>query len=111
MAIKLVDGRSLKFEKNAYGLEGAYLATAITSKVSEHMDAGIFKMRDVSFGWEYTFDEILYVIEGTVKVTSDEGKTYVLNGGDIIFFSKGEKVTFACESTSCCCFVRYPPQV
>ena len=38
------------------------------------------------FAWELTYEEIDYVIEGTLTVTID-GKKYTANAGDVLFCS------------------------
>ena len=40
------------------------------------------------FAWELTYEEIDYVIEGTLTVTID-GKKYTANAGDVLFVPSG----------------------
>lgn len=44
-----------------------------------------------TFDWEYDADERAYVLEGKVKVTTEEGKDAEINKGDLVLFPKGLK--------------------
>jgi uncharacterized cupin superfamily protein len=44
---------------------------------------------------DYTFhgDELWYVVEGTIEVTYDDGRRYMLSAGDVGAFPKGAHAT------------------
>ncbi|MGO4303631.1 cupin domain-containing protein [Cupriavidus sp. RAF12] len=39
-----------------------------------------------TFDWHYTVDEIVYILEGEVRVTDAHGRTYTLKAGSIGYF-------------------------
>jgi len=47
-----------------------------------------------TFDWEYECDEIAYVLEGKVKITTKDGTTVEINQGDLVSFPKGLKCTW-----------------
>lgn len=89
------------------GMEGAYVGTIFAPEQTKNLGAGIFQMDKQAFDITYTYDEVTVIISGQVKITVD-GKTHILNRGDIGYFSKGTKVHFEsdgiCESFN----VTYP---
>ena len=43
------------------------------------------------FDWEYDEDETFYVLEGNVKVTTDDGEEVEFGKGDLVIFPKGTR--------------------
>ena len=41
------------------------------------------------FDWYYDTNEICYILEGKVEVTTEDGKRYVIEKGDLVTFPKG----------------------
>jgi len=46
------------------------------------------------FDWQYDDNEIFYVLEGKVKVTTTEGEEVEFGKGDLVSFPKGVKCTW-----------------
>ena len=46
------------------------------------------------FDWQYDENEIFYVLEGKVKVVTDEGEEVEFAKGDLVKFPKGVKCTW-----------------
>ena len=46
------------------------------------------------FDWEYDDDETFYVLEGRVKVVTDDGEEVEFGKGDLVRFPKGVKCTW-----------------
>ena len=58
------------------------------------MGCGIMEMERTTFPWTLTYDEIDYVIEGTLQILMDE--TVVTAGpGELIFIPKGSNIRFS----------------
>ena len=60
-----------------------------------------------SFDWELTYEEIDYVIEGTLTVTID-GTTYTAHAGDVLFVPSGSKVTWGSPDKARVFYATYP---
>lgn len=46
------------------------------------------------FDWEYDDNETFYVLEGKVKVTTNDGEEVEFGKGDLVTFPKGLKCTW-----------------
>ena len=46
------------------------------------------------FDWSYDEKEMFYVLEGKVKVVTDDGEEAVFGKGDLVTFSQGVKCTW-----------------
>ncbi|MFC1624702.1 cupin domain-containing protein [Candidatus Omnitrophota bacterium] len=46
------------------------------------------------FDWEYDEGETFYVLEGNVKVTTDDGEEVEFGKGDLVTFPRGVKCTW-----------------
>lgn len=55
---------------------------------------GIWESEVRKFDWEYDDDETFYVLEGRVKVVTDEGEKAEFGKGDLVTFPKGVKCTW-----------------
>ena len=65
----------------------------LVSKEESHISAGFLVIDHSDFEWELTYEEIDYVIEGTLTVTID-GKKYTAEAGDVLFVPSGSKVVW-----------------
>ena len=74
---------------------------------SERLGCGMMEMRETTFDWELQYDEIDYVVEGTLKVIID-GREVVGNAGDMMFIPKGSKIQFSAPDFARFMFVVYP---
>ena len=74
---------------------------------SERLGCGMMEMRTTTFDWELQYDEIDYIIEGTLKVIID-GREVVGHQGDMIFIPKGSKIQFSAPDFARFLFVVYP---
>lgn len=50
------------------------------------------------FRWYFGWDETVYILDGQVEVTSDDGTVQVLNPGDIAYFKGGTWATWKIET-------------
>ena len=63
------------------------------------MSAGFLVIENSKFDWELTYEEIDYVIEGTLTVEIN-GKTYTAYPGDVLFVPAGSKVVWGSPDKS-----------
>ncbi|SDY67012.1 cupin domain-containing protein [Tindallia californiensis] len=74
---------------------------------SPRLGAGIMELKDTSFEWLLTYDEVTYIIEGTLEILI-EGRKVVGNAGDVIFIPKGSKIHFSTPHHTRFLYVAYP---
>ncbi len=83
------------------------LADVVTAEHGVRMAAGMMSLRAGSFGWTLDYDEVEYVIEGELHITSAT-QTIVGKPGDVIAIPKGSAITFGTPSWTRFLYVTYP---
>jgi ethanolamine utilization protein EutQ len=71
------------------------------------MAVGVMSLREGSFPWTLDYDEVEYVIEGELHITS-AGQTVVGRPGDVIAVPKGSAITFGTPAWTRFLYVTYP---
>ena len=105
---KVVRGSSVKmdvFDTGDPSVKAYY--QELVSKEESHISAGFLVIDHSSFEWELTYEEIDYVIEGTLTVTID-GKTYTAKAGDVLFVPSGSKVVWGSPDKARVFYATYP---
>ena len=84
-----------------------FLIDVLSLDESERLGCGIMEMEETAFDWTLNYDEIDYVIDGTLEIIID-GKTVTGNRGDILFIPKGSKIQFSAPNFARFMYVVYP---
>ena len=71
------------------------------------MAAGVLSLREGSFPWTLDYDEVEYVIEGELHITTADQQV-VGRPGDVIAVPKGSSITFGTPSWARFLYVTYP---
>ncbi|HSE08001.1 MAG TPA: cupin domain-containing protein [Nocardioidaceae bacterium] len=71
------------------------------------MATGVMSLRAGSFPWTLDYDEVEYVIEGELHITTAEQQVVGLPG-DVIAVPKGSSITFGTPSSARFLYVTYP---
>ncbi|HSK34282.1 MAG TPA: cupin domain-containing protein, partial [Propionicimonas sp.] len=71
------------------------------------MAAGVLSLREGSFPWTLDYDEVEYVIEGELHVTTADQQV-IGRPGDVIAVPKGASITFGTPSWARFLYVTYP---
>jgi len=79
----------------------------LTLKESPNMCPGFMTVEDSAFSWELTYDELDYVIEGTLDIIVN-GKTYRGKAGDVFYIPRNTTVTFSSPDKAKFFFATYP---
>lgn len=74
---------------------------------SPRLGAGLMVMKDSTFDWTLNYDEVDYVIDGTLKVIGQNG-TASANAGQLILIPKGSKIKFSAETSARFIYITYP---
>lgn len=106
--LKLIRGESVKYDYFDTGDSGvkAYFQELV-SKEDSKMSAGFLMIEESSFDWELTYEEIDYVIEGTLCITIN-GKKYTAHKGDVLFVPAGSKVVWESPDKAKIFYATYP---
>ena len=106
--LKVVRGNTVKMDVFDTGDPNATAYfQELVSKEESHISAGFLVIDHSEFAWELTYEEIDYVIEGTLTVTID-GKKYTANAGDVLFVPSGSKVFWGSPDKARVFYATYP---
>jgi ethanolamine utilization protein EutQ len=83
------------------------LRDVVTAADGSPVAAGVMSLREGSFPWELTYDEVQFVLEGELHLGTDHG-TVVGLPGDVLFVPEGTKLTFGTPSWTRFLYVTYP---
>lgn len=79
----------------------------VTTEHAMPIAAGVMSLRAGSFPWTLDYDEVEYVIEGELHITT-AGQKVVGRPGDVIAVPKGSSITFGTPSWAKFLYVTYP---
>lgn len=106
--LKVVQGNSVKMDIFDTGNKDAKVYfQEVINKDESKISAGFLIIEDSNFQWELTYEEIDYVIEGTVTIEIS-GNKYTANEGDILFVPKGSKVVWGSPNKAKIFYTTYP---
>jgi ethanolamine utilization protein EutQ len=107
--LRLVKGNTVVLENFNTGdpSHNVKIKEILNIKESPNMATGFMSMEKTTFDWHLTYDEMDYVIEGTLEFIVD-GKKYTGKTGDVFFIPANTKVTFSTPDKVKFFFVTYP---
>lgn len=106
--LKLVRGNSVKFDAFDTGNPNdKVLYQELIGKDNSSMSAGFLTIDHSNFNWELDYEEIDYVIEGTLTVTIN-GKTFTAYPGDVLYVPSGSKVVWGSPDKAKLFYIAYP---
>ena len=106
--LQMVRGRTVKMDVFDTGNPDATAYfQELVSKDESHISAGFLIIENSKFDWELTYEEIDYVIEGTLTITID-GKTYTAHAGDVLFVPANSKVVWGSPDRARVFYATYP---
>ncbi|MEG0050790.1 MAG: cupin domain-containing protein [Terrisporobacter sp.] len=84
-----------------------YTKDLFTLEESPRLGCGIMEMKETTFDWTLEYDEIDYIIEGTLDIIID-GRKVSASTGELVFIPKGSKIQFAVPDFARFIYVTYP---
>ncbi|MGE5484769.1 MAG: cupin domain-containing protein [Ignavibacteriales bacterium] len=85
----------------------ARLIDFVNSSHGCSMAAGLMELRDCTFDWTLNYEEVDYVLEGTLDIITGRG-TFRGVKGDAIFIPKGTSIKFSTPDRALFFYVTYP---
>jgi ethanolamine utilization protein EutQ len=83
------------------------LLDIVTAEHGMPMATGVMSLREGSFPWTLDYDEVDYVIEGELHITTAD-QLVIGRPGDVIAVPKGSSITFGTPSWTRFLYVTYP---
>lgn len=84
-----------------------YTRDLFTLEESPRLGCGIMEMTDTTFDWTLKYDEIDYVVEGTLDIISN-GVTTTAKKGEIILIPKDSSIQFSVNGFARFLYFTYP---
>ncbi|WP_053955155.1 cupin domain-containing protein [Inediibacterium massiliense] len=84
-----------------------YLTDVLSLQESPRLGCGMMEMKETTFDWTLQYDEVDYIIEGSLEIIID-GRKVVGNKGDILFIPKGSSIQFSAPNHARFMYVTYP---
>lgn len=84
-----------------------YTRDLLTLEESPRLGMGLMVMEDTTFDWHLGYDEVDYIIEGTLTIIT-EGRRVSAGPGEIIFIPKDSDIQFSVEGKARFLYVTYP---
>lgn len=107
--VAVVKTATVKPEKFDTGKEGdkVYLLDTFSVEESPRLGTGVMEIEESSFDWMLKYDEVDYIIDGTLEIIIGDRKI-VGNKGDIILIPKNTQITFSAPNFARFMYVVYP---
>lgn len=105
--IKSIDAKKVVCEKFPFDSERVYLKDVLTVEESPRLGCGIMELDSTTLDWTLDYDEVDYIIEGTLQIIID-GKTVSASEGEIIYIPKNSAITFKSDGKVRFMYVVYP---
>ena len=84
-----------------------YTHDVLSLEESRRLGCGIMEMKETTFDWTLNYDEIDYVIEGSLRI--NKGNASVTAGpGEMILIPKGSRIQFSVADKARFLYVTYP---
>lgn len=90
-----------------HGSDRVYTKDVFTLQESPRLGCGIMEMTATTFDWTLNYDEIDYVIEGSLSIIIN-GDKVTANAGELILIPKGSKIQFSVPNYARFIYVTYP---
>lgn len=84
-----------------------YTKDLFTLQESPRLGCGVMEMKSTTFDWTLNYDEIDYVIEGSLSIIIN-GETVTANAGELILIPKGSSIKFSVPHYARFIYVTYP---
>lgn len=92
--LKVVRGNSVQMDVFDTGNPETNVSyQELIHKNESHMNAGVLVIDHSRFGWKLDYEEIDYIIEGTLQITIDD-KVYTATAGDVLYVPSGSEVVW-----------------
>ena len=82
----------------------------LTQSADKKRSSGFWSCEPGEFDWDYTWDEFVYVLEGEVTISAEDGNSRTLGPGDVAHFPIGLKSHWKVTKTVRKFFVLHTPE-
>lgn len=94
-------------EMSGLPVHNTTIARLVTPEFSETLGGGIVIFEKCSYEWTVTYDEILYVLDGQLRVIV-AGENFDCDTGDAIWLPRDSPLIYETEGKAVCFYAIYP---
>ncbi|WP_105147202.1 cupin domain-containing protein [Streptococcus suis] len=106
--MKLVRGSTVRMDDFDTGTPNTKVGfQELVGQHESKMSAGFLTIESSKFAWKLPYEEIDYVISGTVTIEID-GQTFVAREGDVLFIPSGSDVVWGSPDNAKLFYTTYP---
>lgn len=84
-----------------------YTHDLFTLKQSPRLGAGWMEITQSTFPWRLDYDEMDYIVSGSLTIHTDQGQV-TGNPGDVLFIPKGSRIKFSAPQYAKFLYFTYP---
>lgn len=110
-SIRLIKGSEVKCTRFPFDIgragKGVFTKDILTLEESPRLGAGFMEIFGVSFPWVLKYDEVEYVVEGVLNISTKD-KKITATAGDVVFIPKDSEIEFSSPSRARFLYVTYP---
>lgn len=109
IAVKVPQVSVSEVDRMDTGVPGDIVYTKDVFSLSEspRLGCGVMVMDHTTFDWTLNYDEIDYVIEGSLSILIN-GECATANAGELVLIPKGSKIKFSVPNHARFIYVTYP---
>lgn len=94
------------FDTGHFG-DKVFVKDMVSLEESPRLGFGVMEMDQTTFEWHLKYDEVDYIIDGTLEIII-EGRKVVGNPGDVIFIPANSTIKFSVPKFARFLYVAYP---
>ena len=94
-------------EMSGLPVHNTTIARLVTPELSETLGGGIVIFEKCSYEWTGTYDEILCILDGQLRVIV-AGENFDCDRGDVIWLPRDTPLTYEIEGKAVCFYAFYP---
>lgn len=91
--VVLVDQASLDYTQRGGPPGAAWVARAVSNEVSPHIGFGFARWEGAEVEWTVLYDELIFVIEGTLELRAD-GEAFRIVPGQLLWIPEGTGLVY-----------------
>ncbi|PHV70297.1 ethanolamine utilization protein EutQ [Sporanaerobium hydrogeniformans] len=84
-----------------------YTKDVFTLQESPRLGCGVMEMKSTTFDWHLNYDEIDYVIEGSLSIIIN-GEVATAHAGELVLIPKGSSIKFSVPNYARFIYITYP---
>lgn len=108
--VTLIKTKTVKpqpFEVQGKKIENVYVTDVLTLEESPRLGVAVMEMHKTEFPWTLRYDELDYIVEGSLEIEID-GQYIEGKAGDMIYIPKDSSIKFRTRSSARFICVMYP---